>query len=432
MRVLLLTPGTGSFFCGSCLRDTSLSRALRARGHDVEMVPLYLPFVLEDEGEEADMRVRMGGINLYLQHRLPFLRHTPLPLARALDSEGLLRWASGRGGMTDAAELSSMTLARVQGEEGTGAREIDKLCAELARRPRPEVIVLSNVMLVGLARRLRETLGAPIACTLQGEAPFLDQLAEPYRAQAWSELTERATEIDAFIPVSRWYGDLMSGRLSLAADRVHVVPNGIEVADLLALEPAPRHPTIGYFARLCADKGLQTVVDAYLELALEPRFDDLQLDLAGAMIKDDEPLVSMCRARLAAAGVQPRTRIATNVSREEKLARFVATSVFSVPATYGESFGLFVIEAMAAGLPVVLPDSGAFTELVQDTGGGLLVAPDDPGALARGLAELLDAPDQAAKLGAFGREAVRDRYTLDRMAGDVESVLASLMSQQPT
>ena len=248
MRIVLLTPGTGHFYCGSCLRDSTLGRGLRARGHDVLLSPLYLPFVLEDGPEEstpgesarnngADTAVHLGGINLYLQQKLPFLRHLPRFLAERLDRPGLLRWASRKGNLTDASGLGAMTLSMLRGEEGRQVGEVEKLVGWLQSIERPDVVCLSNVMLVGLARRLREALGVPVVCTLQGEAPFLDSLPEPYRGRCWSTLAERARDVEAFIPVSRHYGELMAGRLGLSAERVHVVHNGIDLDGESPAEP---------------------------------------------------------------------------------------------------------------------------------------------------------------------------------------------------
>ena len=206
MRILQLTPGTGHFYCGTCLRDSGLVRALRSRGNDALIVPLYLPLKLEDPtAPEADADVRMGGINIYLQHKLGVLRHTPRLLADALDHPGLLRWASTKGNMTAPSGLGSMTLSMLHGEEGRQAHELEKLIDDLLSQPAPDVICLSNAMLIGMARRLKQALGVPVICFLQGEAPFLDGLDASHRDRAWETLRERAADIDAFVPVSRWY-----------------------------------------------------------------------------------------------------------------------------------------------------------------------------------------------------------------------------------
>ena len=83
MRLLHLTPGTGSFHCGSCLRDNALAAELKARGHDVLLVPLYTP-TLTDEPNVSEARVAFGGISVYLQQQSAIFRKLPRLLDRLL------------------------------------------------------------------------------------------------------------------------------------------------------------------------------------------------------------------------------------------------------------------------------------------------------------------------------------------------------------
>ena len=432
MRILQLTPGTGSFYCGSCLRDVALVRALRGRGHEATISPLYLPFALEtEEDPSATEPVRMGGINVYLQQKAPLMGRLPAWLTRWLDRPGLLRWASRRGSMTEPADLGEITVSILRGEEGRQRAEIQRLVKELGHEERPEVVVLSNVMLAGLVRPLAQELGVPVVVSLQGEQPFLDELPEPHRSHAWAELRERCREVDAFLAVSDFTARLMASRLELDPARVHVVHNGIELDDFRLTAPrGDRPPTIGYLARMCADKGLPVLVEAYLELKRRSNLAGLRLDVCGVMLSEDRPLVDGLRARIDAEGHGGDVVFRPNVEREEKLHFLAGLDVLSVPATYGESFGLYVLEALASGIPVVQPESGAFPELLEATGGGRLCSPDDPMSLADGLEELLMNPEGARGLGARGREAVLAEFSADRMAERVEAILQSLGGAQ--
>jgi len=425
MKITLLVPGTGSFYCGSCLRDHALASALRGIGHEVDVVPLYLPLYLEEPTEaDSDRPVQMGGINMYLQQKLPLAG--ALRWATGwLDRPGLLRWASKHGDMTDAAHHAAMTLSLIRGEEGRQRREVGRLAIELEQRGKPDVFLLSNAMLIGVTRTLKRRLGVPIACTLQGEAPFLDAFPDPLREQAWNSLAARAESVDAFIGVSRSYADVMRTRLRLDAGRVQVVYNGI---DLDGLEPAGapvEPPTVGFLARLCSDKGLHTLVEAFCRVHARGRIPGLRLRAAGVLLEGDRAWLAEREARLRAAGADFELR--PNVTRAEKQALLRSLSVLSVPATYGESFGLYVLEALAAGVPVVQPRHAAFPELLAATGGGVLCEPDDPGSLAAELeALLLDEPRRAA-LGARGQAAVRERFTSAHMARGVERVLRGVL-----
>lgn len=427
MRILQLTPGTGSFLCGSCLRDNTLALALRRLGHDVVIAPLYLPFALEGElASEPGEPVHMGGINMYLQQKLPWTRFLPRFVADRLDSPGLLRWAASKSNMTDAHGLGAMTLSMLRGEHGKQAAELTKLVEWTGALERPDVILLSNVMLIGLAQRLKAALGRPVLTTMQGEPPFLDSLDEPFRTRCWETLAERARDLNGFIAVSRYTADLMTARLGLAPGKVHVVHNGIELEDFTGLPPegAPQRrtdrPTVGYLARMCSDKGLHTLVDAYLLVRKRGQVPGIRLRAAGVVLNEDKAYLREQQAKVAAAGATDDVELLANIDRDEKVRHLRGLTVFSVPATYGESFGLYLLEALACGVPVVQPRHAAFPEVVAATGGGILCEPDDPESLATALEELLLDPERARALGEAGRTAVLENFTAERMARGVE------------
>lgn len=431
MRIVQLIPGTGSFYCGSCLRDNALGHALRRLGHEVRLVPLYLPFVLEEHQPEEQAPVHLGGINMYLQHKSALANWLPVWLRRTLDAPGLLRWVARRSNMTGAAELGELTISTLRGLEGRQAEEVRRLVEALRAAPPPDCFLLSNAMLCGLVGSLAAGFRRPILCTLQGEAPFLDALPAAHREEAWGILRERVREIDRFIAVSRYCGDLMIDRLDLPRERVHVVLNGIDLADF-----APRFdrqedepPTIGYLARLCRDKGLATLVEAFILLRKRAEFAGLRLRAAGVMLRGDERFVESLRARLREAGELDGVEFHPNVDRAAKIDLLRRLDVFSVPATYGESFGLFVLEALACGVPVVQPRHGAFPELLDAVGGGVLCEPDDPASLAEAIASLLRDRPRARALGEAGRERVLADFGVDRMAREVEQVCMMVASR---
>jgi len=105
-----------------------------------------------------------------------------------------------------------------------------------------------------------------------------------------------------------------------------------------------------------------------------------------------------------------------NLDRAAKLDFLRQLSIFSVPALYGEAFGLYVIEAMAAGVPVVQPRTAAFPELVNATGGGILCAPGNSEALADAIEGLLLAPERRAALGRAGALAIFEKFSAEAMA----------------
>jgi len=118
MKIIQLTPGTGSFHCGSCLRDSQLIKALRRRGHEAVMAPLYLPLVTDGEAPSPEQPVRVGGVALYFQQKFSWFKYVPKFMHRWLDNPKLLRWASKRMEMTSARDLGEMTVGSLLGEKG--------------------------------------------------------------------------------------------------------------------------------------------------------------------------------------------------------------------------------------------------------------------------------------------------------------------------
>ena len=423
MRLVHLTAGTGSFFCGTCLRDHALVKALRRLGHDALMVPMYLPLVLDDFGSSEGTPLFFGGINVYLQQKFALFRHTPQWLDKLFDSAALLRQAGKRAGMTDPRELGEMTLSMIKGEDGYQVKELDKLLRWLIDE-KPDVVCLSNSLLIGLARRVREVLRIPVICSLQGEDAFLDSLGEPYRERCWRLLQERAVDVDRFVAPSRYYCTLMRERLQQAAEKVAVIYNGIDLDGFAPAPAPPEFPTVGFLARMCPEKGLDTLVEAFIKLA--SRIPDVRLKIGGTQTDANRSFVNDLKGRLEQAGIANVVEFRPNLSQSEKQRFLRELTVLSVPSRSGEAFGLFVIETLASGVPIVQPDNGAFPELIELTGGGVLYAHDDASSLADALERLLLDCAHAAQLGRRGREVVNAHFTSDAMARNFDRLLRQL------
>jgi glycosyltransferase involved in cell wall biosynthesis len=262
--------------------------------------------------------------------------------------------------------------------------------------------------------------------SLQGEDSFLDSLPEPYRQEAWKTLSDRATDVDAFIAVSQYFGDLMSERLHLPLDRVHVVRNGISLEGYRPATVPPDPPVLGYLARMCPIKGLGDLVEAFIILKGKPGYQRLCLRLAGALTPSDERFVRKLQRRLRSVGLIDEVDFLPNIDRNTKTEFLQTLSVFSVPAKYDEAFGLYVLESLACGVPVVEPRRGALPELLEATGGGVLCEPDNPESLAERIGSLLSDPERARAMGERGRKVVLEEFSAHRMAKDVERILQSL------
>jgi glycosyltransferase involved in cell wall biosynthesis len=416
MNIVQITPGAGGMYCGNCFRDNALVAELRKEGHQTLMIPLYLPMTLEEEDHSQGTPIFFGGISVYLEQKVPFLRRMPDWLRKLLASPALLKWASGRAASTRAEEVGDLMLSMLRGEDGHQAGELATLIAWLKTQPKPDAICLSNALLIGLARRLRRELGAPVFSMLQGEDAYLDSMPEPQRSAAWELLAERARDVERFITPSRYFAERMAGRLRVAPGRICVMTNGIKLADFPEdLPPEPNPPVLGFFARMCKDKGLDLLVDAYLDLRRGNRVPGLKLKVGGGCGPGDEPFVAEQRRKLEQAGVAADAEFHPNVDRQGKIGFLRSLSVLSVPALYGEAFGLYLIEAMAAGVPVVQPRVAAFPEIIEAAQSGLL-AEASPRDLADKIEYVLTHPKVRRDLAVNGQRAARANYGVEHMA----------------
>ena len=409
LKIAYLTAGAAGMICGSCLHDNTLARALIELGHDVQLIPLYTP-IRTDEKDVSTHRVFFGGINMYLQQTMPLFRSLPKWLDRWLDQPWLINWASGRSVKIDPAQVADLTLSILRGAEGFQRKEIDRLVDWLAGDARPDVINFSNILTAGCVPEIKRRLNVPVVVTLQGDDIFLRGLPEPQRTQALAEIRKLAADIDGFIANTRFYADFMSEYLGIERERIEIVPLGIDVRDFSAEERGQRTedrvPMVGYLARLAPEKGLHTLAEAFILLRQKPGMEKSQLRIAGWLGEQSRDYADDVFSRLRDAGLEDAFEYRGEVDRRGKVDFLRSLDVLSVPTTYREPKGLFVLEALAAGVPVVQPSHGAFPEVLAELGGGVLHQPEDPADLADKLAELLTDTQRRRKLAADGQSAV--------------------------
>lgn len=414
MRVVYLTAGAGGMYCGSCLRDNALAAALLRQGRDVLLWPVYSPIRTDDHDVSAS-RVVFGGINVYLQHRWRFARKLPRGIARLLDHPRLLKWAMRGAGSTDPKLAADLMTTLLLAEEGPHAGEMDSLIGHL-RAAEPGIVHLPNAFFVGLARRIKSALNVPVVCTLTGEDILLDKLDAAARSRVLGLMRERAADVDGFLSVSNHYTAYALEHFGVSADRVRHVPLGVAWDDGAAIEAAPREGTftVGYLARICPEKGLHNLIDAFEHLVGEGR--DCRLLAAGYLGAGDRAYFSALERRVARGPLRERVEFLGELDRAAKFAFFRRLDVLSVPTEYKEAKGLYILEAMSQGVPVVQPAHGSFPELIASTGGGILHEPNDPVALASGLRQMMDDHDLRARLGAAAWQSIRDKHTDEHMA----------------
>jgi glycosyltransferase involved in cell wall biosynthesis len=408
------------------MRDNRLAATLHAAGRDVVLMPLYTP-LRTDERDVSRSPIYYGGINVFLQQRSALLRRLPRWLTAWLDSPAILRRAMRFSGSTGAAELGAMTVSVLRGEQGAQRKELEHLIDGL-RLLKPDLINLPFLMFVGLARPLKDAFAVPVVCTLSGEDIFLDELPEPHRGEARRLIREGAEHVDGLIAVSRYYAQHATRHFDLPADRVHVVPLGVQVEDFAGEAQPPASPfTIGYLARICPAKGLMNLCEALVELRRMGR--DCRIRAAGYLGATDRWYLGSVRAYLRDHSAAEAFDYGGEVDRAGKIELLRSSHVFSVPTAYREAKGVFVIEALAAGVPVVQPRHGSFPELIETTGGGLLYDPADNKALAQSIARLMDDDPLRRQLGQHGRAGVRASFTDTAMAEKTWTIYESIRAQ---
>lgn len=416
-------------YCGNCFRDNALVAALRRQGHETTLVPLYLPMTLDESTTAGSTPTFFGGINVYLSQVSSLYRRAPSFLRKWLDAPALLKWASGRAARTRAEDVGELTVSMLKGEQGNQSRELDELVTWLSTQPWPDAIFLSNAMLIGFARELKARLKTRVVCFLQSEESFLDAMGEPHRSEAWAVLAERARDVDGWVAPTRYFADRMAARLKLPPSRVDVVHNGILLDGYReVVRPSSKELAMGFFARMCPDKGLDTVVDAFIELRRRGVAPGLRLRVGGACGPGDESFVAEQKRKLQVAGLVSDASFHTNLSRDEKIAFLASCDVLSVPVRFSEAFGLYVIEALAAGTPLVQPDVCGFREILGATSGGVVypVEGRESIALADALTPWLREPARLRAMGAAGRKTVFNAYSDEAMARGTVRVVESV------
>ena len=429
MKILSITAGAAGMYCGSCLRDNALAAELMARGHDVILLPLYTP-TLTDEPNVSQSKVFFGGISVYLQQHLALFRNTPWLLDRLWDSTSALKAASRRSIPTSPQLLGELTLSMLRGKDGFHGKELRKFLRWVESEPRPDVVNLPNSLLLGLAEPIKKSLNVPVYCTLQGEDLFLEGLEEGHRAKALDLIRSQVESVDLFLAVSEYYAGFMSDYLRIPPKKIEVVPLGISLEGYPSLDHTKKDCfTVGYFARVCPEKGLHVLCEAYRRLRRRSDFPKARLEAAGYLAPEHASYLNGIERQMTDWGLSREFQYRGVLDRQQKIEFLRGLDVLSVPSPYNEPKGLYLLEAMAAGVPVVQPRRGAFPEIIEKTHGGLLVETDNYESLADGISSIAKDPNLARQLSHNGFAGVREHYSVARMAERTLEVYGALHQQ---
>jgi glycosyltransferase involved in cell wall biosynthesis len=414
VKITYITAGAGGMYCGSCIRDNALAAGLAGRGQDVTLLPLYTP-TRTDEENVSQHRLFFSGISVYLEQYVSLFRKTPWLIDRLWESPWLMRAVSGLV-QTQPEQLGALTVSMLEGTHGHQRKEVDKLVHWLRNQPRPDVLDISNSMLIAIAGPLKEALGCPIACTLQGENVFIEGLLEPYRSRARELIRSHLSQVDAFVAVSDYYAGHMSRYLGIPGAKMHVVPLGVSV-DRFTPVPTPESApfTIGFLGKIIPEKGLHLLCKAYRDLRERGALEGCRVEVAGYLGPEYTSYWQSIEREVKTWGLADEIHYRGELDLDEKVVFLQALDLYVVPATYDDPKGIALLEAMACGVPVLAPRRGTYTELLERTGGGVLVEPENLAALEETLQRLAGDRARLVELGQCGADGVRAHYSTGEM-----------------
>ncbi len=417
MNILHIIPGSGgSFYCGNCLRDLKYVEALRKSDHQVLKLPMYLPLFADEHDLSREIPVFYGAVSIYLKQLLPVFRRAPRWVDRALNSKPMLKLASKFAASTNARGLEEMTISMLLGEEGQQKEELQVMVDWIVDKCNPDVIHLSNALLLGLAHELGERLQVPVICSLQDEDVWVDVMKPSAAASIWKLMSKKADHVSRFIAVSDYYAGTMKEKMSLPEAKVTSVHLGVDPADYTFKSVGEKKRTIGFVSRMCHCNGMDILVDAFILLKQKAGFEDVNLLLTGGSTGDDKKFLSDIKSRIREHGLQNEVDIHDDFEEEGLSDYMEKVSVVSVPVRNGEAFGIYLLECMASGIPVVQPMLGASPEIIERTGGGVLYKENTPEALAQSLEKLLSDPEEMDRLSRSGVEGVDKHFHIDIQA----------------
>ncbi len=429
--VYLITGSGGSFYCANCYRDMLYVKAIRrVPGTTVKAIPLYLPPDREtDSDNEMDTHVFFGAISMYLREKVRIFRNMPMFLEKFFDLKPFLKLASRMAGTTSTEGLEDLTINMIEGDNAFRKDEVQRLISYLNTEGKPDVVHLSNALILGLARQLKQRMEVKIVCSLLNEDDWIDNMPEPYRSRAWKMIAAESVYVDSFVTPSRYSKELFINNTGLKGDNVHIVPLGFDPPSYSQTKELSRPPAIGYFCRVSEHNGFDKLVDAFIDIKTKNFIPGLTLNVCGGYTGENKPFISKQIKKIREHGFQKSIRIYPEFSGEKKAQFFNDVDVISVPVRKLDGYGLYILEANCAGIPVVQPATGAFPEILEITGGGITYSPDTITELSEALFKLLTDHELRKNLGDTGSIKVRSELSLDKMSAGLSEVYSKMITK---
>lgn len=429
MRISYITAGAADMICGSCLRDNTLARKLQEHQCDVTLVPVYTPITVEEDDLSTN-KILLGGISVYLEQRSILFRKIPSFLTQWLDKPGVVKFFTNRKSIqVEAEHLGNLTLSMLKCENGNQSRSFERAFKWIKDEAIPEIIDFSNLLIASLAPTIKRDLKIPIVVTLQGDDLFINELKDNHKKLVIKELKRIAQSIDGFITFSDFYAQKMSNLLDIPIEKFHIVSLGINTEPFSNIcRQGSENRTFGYFGRIAPEKGFHNAVDAFIKIN-KNREPKIKMLSGGWLGESDRSYFEEQTKKIDQANLSEYFNYSEAPTLEEKKDFFSKIDVFTMPTDQEEPKGIPVLEALASGLPVVQPDKGVFSAMINTTKGGVLYDDRDPLALSKELLKLIDNRGKAEALGQTGRDNVKIHFSDDKMAVDTKSVYEKLLNK---
>jgi glycosyltransferase involved in cell wall biosynthesis len=312
------------------------------------------------------------------------------------------------------------------GEQGQQKEELDKMVDWIIEHCKPDIIHISNALLLGLARRLKEKTGVPVLCSLQDEDVWVDAMQPKFQQKIWDLMHDRANDVDALVAVSNYFADEMKKRMNLNSEKIHTFYLGVDTEDYKYIPVQEKPRNVGYISRMCHKDGFDIVVDAFIDLKKNTGFEDVKLIATGGLTGDDKKFLKDQKQKIKDNNLEDSFEIIEEFEGDARHNFFRKVSMVSVPVRIGEAFGMYLLESMASGIPVVQPALGAFPEIVEKSGGGVTYSPNTPKKLSETWADLLSNPEKLEKLSIDGYEGTKKHFNIHNHAAEIIELYESL------
>ena len=445
MKILLITTGSGdSFYCGNCLRDVSYAKALMDYGHEVILMPLYMPVRSSESSNKTDIKnppVFFSAIGFFVAQQ--WFRNKGLPgwLRKWFNKPYFMKIAASRAGSTRVKGLEEHTLSMIEGNNTAFTVEAKKL-TDWIKTDKPDIIHLSNSLIIGLAPILKAEFNIPVVCSLQDEDTWIDNMENDYRKRAWTGIFNNSKYLDGLVTVSHFYRRKMKEIIPELAD-IEIVYTGyagnfnnktkagagtkVETgAKAEAKAGNVNGSVIGFLSRMSYSYGLDILAEAFILLKKRNTIPGLRLHIAGGQTSDNNKFIKDIKHILKPYSQYVQMEEGT-YDKTDVPAFLSDISVLSVPLRIEEAFPFFLCEAFASGIPAVQPDIGACREIVGTA--GRIYTSNNSTTLADELEKILIDNETMLRLKKEAISVSQNKFSPDSMADNLTRFYSKVISK---